>query len=343
MAQINKPDEYFNTKLYSGTVSSQSITGVGFQPDWVWIKYRSDIANHHLYDSVRGVQKRLNSNTTNAEATSVNNLTSFDSDGFTIGTDNDINESGQTYASWNWLASNTTASNTDGSITSTVSANTTSGFSIVSYTGNSTAGATVGHGLGVAPDMMIIKNRTSSSNTWTVYHHKLSNPATKFLGLNLSGAEDTSTTNFNSTVPSSSVITLGTDAGTNGSTTMIAYCFAEKKGFSKAFSYSGNGSSDGSYIHLGFLPAWVLVKRTDSANAWHLFDNKRNTFNPNDRGLFPNTSDAENTGNAIDFLSNGIKFYSADGGYNGSGGSYIGLAFASNPFVTSTGIPTVAR
>jgi hypothetical protein len=341
---IDKPTDYFNTVLYTGNGSTQSITGVGFQPDWIWGKGRTLVGyNHGLVDSVRGTGKNIYSNLTEAEATYSTGVTSFDSDGFSVGSGNVFNNGSNTYVAWNWLAGGTASSNTDGSITSTVSANTTSGFSIVSYTGNSTAGATVGHGLGVAPDMMIIKNRTSSSNTWTVYHHKLSNPATKFLGLNLSGAEDTSTTNFNSTVPSSSVITLGTDAGTNGSTTMIAYCFAEKKGFSKAFSYSGNGSSDGSYIHLGFLPAWVLVKRTDSANAWHLFDNKRNTFNPNDRGLFPNTSDAENTGNAIDFLSNGIKFYSADGGYNGSGGSYIGLAFASNPFVTSTGIPTVAR
>ena len=343
---IKKPTDYFNTLDYNGNGSNRSIIDVGFQPDWVWLKRRDQASFHYIFDSIRGVQKKISSNSTAAETTVSTSLTSFDSDGFGLGTEGDVNESGGTYVSWNWLASNTTASNTDGSITSTVSANTTSGFSIVSYTGNSTAGATVGHGLGVAPAMMIIKNRTSSSNTWTVYHHKLSNPATKFLGLNLSGAEDTSTTNFNSTVPSSSVITLGTDAGTNGSTTMIAYCFAEKKGFSKFGSYTGNGSTDGTFVYTGFKPAFVLSKCTSlAAEDWNINDNKRPGYNVIQNALLPNSNSAEVTASyqAIDTLSNGFKWRGDNGRVNASGATYIYMAFAENPLVGTNNIPATAR
>ena len=339
---IKKPSSYFNTVLYTGNGSTQSITGVGFQPDWVWGKNRDTTNWHNLEDIVRGETKRLSSNSTDAEATEPNNITSFDSDGFSVGNGNNLNGNGYRIVAWNWLASNTTASNTDGSITSTVSANTTSGFSIVSYTGNSTAGATVGHGLGVAPAMMIIKNRTSSSNTWTVYHHKLSNPATKFLGLNLSGAEDTSTTNFNSTVPSSSVITLGTDAGTNGSTTMIAYCFAEKQGFSKFGSYTGNGNADGTFVYTGFKPAWVMVKNASNAfEEWGIWDSKRDVSNIVTRRLVANITAAENTSDYLDFTSNGFKIRTSANGLNQSGSNLIYMAFAEEPLVGDN--PCTAR
>jgi len=337
---IDRPDLYFNTKLYTGNGSTQSISGIGFQPDWVWIKARTIDYSHSLFDSVRGVQLRLQTNNTEAEGTDTQSVTAFNSDGFSIGNSSSVNENSNNFVAWNWLASNTTASNTDGSITSTVSANTTSGFSIVSYTGNGTA-STIGHGLGTTPSMIIVKKR-SVAGSWYVYHQSLGN--TKRLVLDTTSASTTDANAWNNTSPTSSVFSVGASGTTNASgATHIGYCFAEKKGFSKAFSYTGNGSTDGSFTYLGFRPAFVIVKRTDSANAWHLFDNKRNTFNPNDKGLFPDTSDAENTGNQIDFLSNGIKFYSGDGGYNGSGGSYIGLAFAESPFVTSTGIPTTAR
>ena len=350
MAQINKPDDYFNTVTWTGDgSSSRNITGVGFQPDWVWVKCRNATVSHALYDAVRGASNLLNSNTTSAEGTNAA-VNAFISDGFTVNSDSYVNLSSNTYVGWNWLGANGTASNTDGSITSTVSANTTTGFSIVSYTGNSTAGATVGHGLGVAPAMMIIKNRTSSSNTWTVYHHKLSNPATKFLGLNLTGAEDTSTTNFNSTVPSSSVITLGTDAGTNGSTTMIAYCFAEKKGYSKFGSYTGNGQSeDGPFIYTGFKPAFVIVKKYDSAGGnWVMWDNKRSDVpnaNVNDQVLYPNASDAElsSATREIDTLSNGFKIRGEGGNINADADNFIYMAFAENPLVGTNNIPATAR
>jgi len=336
---LDKPTDYFNTVLYTGdNTSSRDITGVGFQPDFTWIKQRSDVFSHVLGNSVSGDNKFLSSNGTGAEGTDSSKFRTFVSDGFQVGSHASVNRTSDTYVGWNWLASNTTASNTDGSITSTVSANTTSGFSIVSYTGTG-ANATVGHGLGSAPTMIIVKN-INSTNDWNIGHPAMGWDKRLFFNSNA----ESSGASWNSTAPTSSVFSIGTASATNTSgNSHIAYCFAEKKGFSKAFSYSGNGSSDGSFTYLGFRPAFVIVKRTDSANAWHLFDNKRNTFNPNDRGLFPDTSDAENTGNQIDFLSNGIKFYSGDGGYNGSGGSYIGLAFAENPFVTSTGIPTTAR
>ena len=342
---IDRPDLYFNTKLYTGTVSSQSITGVGFQPDWVWIKYRSDIANHHLYDSVRGVQKRLNSNTTNAEATSVNNLTSFDSDGFTIGTDNDINESGQTYASWNWLAGGTASSNTDGSITSTVSANTTSGFSIVSYTGTG-SNATIGHGLGIAPSMIIVKDRDNTT-FWGVYHKSLG--ATKYLDLDQTNASATSSLLWNDTEPTSSVFSVGTNGRVNNNTEKyISYCFTEKKGFSKFGSYTGNVSTDGTFIYTGFKPAFVIMKRTDTTGHWLLFDNNRSSSGGSNliqEYLYPNLSDAESSDatRGIDFLSNGFKQRNNFSAINASGGSYIYMAFAKSPFTTSTGIPTTAR
>ena len=338
MAQINKPNEYFNTVLYTGNGSTQSVTGVNFQPDLVWIKKRSATSDHMWHDIARGVTNAIRSNTTGAENSQSNYLTAFDSDGFTVGSSNDVNTNGSTFASWNWLASNTTVSNTVGDINSTVSVNTTSGFSIVSFTGTGST-ATVGHGLGVTPKMFIVKNR-SSIETWRPYHVALGGG--QALALNDVNATDTDAAYWSNTNPTSSVFTVGTTPGTNGSgNSMIAYCFAEVKGFSKIGSYTGNGNADGTFIYTGFKPAWVLVKRTDSANAWHLFDNKRNTFNPNDKGLFPNTSDTENTGNQIDFLSNGIKFYSADGGYNGSGGSYIYMAFAAEPLVGDN--PATAR
>ena len=336
---INKPTDYFNTKLYSGSVSSQSITGVGFQPDWVWIKYRSDIANHHLYDSVRGVQKRLNSNTTNTEATSVNNLTSFDSDGFTIGTENDINESGQTYASWNWLASNSTASNTDGSITSTVSANTTSGFSIVSYTGTG-SNATVGHGLGAIPKIVIIKNRDRASG-WHVGGDAIGS-VNQYLNLNDTNAIDSATTGFKSF--SSTTFGIGSDTDWNASSeSIIAYCFAEKKGFSKFGSYTGNGSTDGPMVYTGFKPAWIMIKRTDSTHNWSIIDSIRSINDGSMEFLLADTNSAEDTDPFYDIVSNGFKLRDTALRVNASGGSYIYLAFAESPFTTSTGVPTTAR
>jgi len=342
MAQINKPDEYFNTVLYTGNGGTNAITGVGFQPDWVWIKNRPDAKDHQIYDSVRGTTKVIGSDRTSAEATVSNGLTAFGSDGFTVGADSNVNDNGDSHVSWNWLASNTTASNTDGSITSTVSANTTSGFSVVSYTGTG-ANATVGHGLGSAPSMIIVKNR-SAVKDWVIYHKSLGN--TKFLEFTTSG-EQTASNRWNNTTPTNSVFSLGSDNGANGSgNSHIAYCFAEKKGFSKFGSYTGNGNADGPFIYTGFRPAFVMTKRTDGASDWAMMDNKRpNEFNVVQNYLKAQANDAEQTDDSfnIDILSNGWKARYNNGNYNASGGSYIYMAFAENPLVGTNNIPATAR
>lgn len=337
---IKKPSDYFNTKLYSGNSSTQSISGINFKPDFVWIKARNQAYNHFLFDIARGVQKRIKTNSTDAEST-VTGLTSFDTDGFSLGSNVDMNGSGVNFASWNWLGANGTASNTDGSISSTVSANTTSGFSIVSYTGTG-ANATIGHGLGVAPKVVIIKNRDSAVN-WMMYNEAFGDN-TKALSLNSTAALDTSANFFNSTSPTSTVFSVGTNANTGGASNFIAYCFAEKQGFSKFGSYVGNGSTDGTFIYTGFKPSMIIVKRTDSLGSWRMWDNKRNPYNLTDTNLRPNTSDTDDTsGNQIDMLSNGFKIRATVniGDTNASGGSYIYMAFAEEPLVGDN--PATAR
>jgi hypothetical protein len=337
---LDKPAEYFNTKLYTGNAGTQSITGVGFAPDWVWFKARNNTDTHAVFDIVRGVQQRLIPNNTSAEGTQSNGLTSFDSDGFTVGDAGIVNQS-YNYVAWNWLANGAGVSNTAGSITSTVSANTTSGFSIVSYTGTG-SNATVGHGLGVAPDMIITKVRANSGNNWAVFHKSLG--AGNIIWLNLTNAIDADTSFWNNTTPTSSVFSIGTQGDTNRSAnTIIAYCFAEKKGFSKFGSYTGNGSADGTFVYTGFKPAFILYKNsTAGGDSWQMFDNKRLGFNVKNRQLQPNAN-AEQTSDNIDFLSNGFKQKTNASGGNGSSATYIYMAFAESPFTTSTGIPTTAR
>ena len=343
-SDIDKPSEYFNTKLYTGNGSTQSITGVGFQPDWVWLKARDTTYNHQLFDSVRGATIRLFSDLTNAESTNASSLTSFDSDGFSIGNIVGINESPRPYVSWNWLAGGTASSNTDGSITSSVSANTTSGFSIVSYTGNGVAGATVGHGLGAVPKMLIIKRRNNIDN-WPVYHSDLGG-SNNSIFLELTNAKRDDLNMWNSTTPSSSLVTIGDrDEVNNDGSTYIAYCFAEKKGFSKFGSYTGNSNADGTFVYTGFKPSWVMVKASSSTGSWNMYDNKRETFNVMDSLLFAegNYSETTSSVNLIDFTSNGFKCRGTGSGTNDSAITYIYMAFAENPLVTSTGIPATAR
>ena len=340
---IKKPSDYFNTKVYTGTGSSLALTGVGFQPDWTWIKRRNGTAYHWLIDAVRGSTKAIYSNGTEAEQTQSQGITSFDSDGFTLGTNSDVNGSSDTYASWNWLGANGTASNTDGSITSTVSANTTSGFSIVSYTGTG-ANATVGHGLGVAPKMIIVKDRSAAKN-WTVYHIGVGND--KDILLDVTNTENTSTA-WNNTTPTSSVFSIGTLGNVNtSSNNYIAYCFADVQGYSKFGSYTGNGNADGTFVYTGFKPAWILIKHSGGGTAggeqWNLQDVKRSTYNPSIISLFPNTTDADNstTNNSLDILSNGFKVRTVDNRLNNSGATYIYMAFAEEPLVGDN--PATAR
>jgi len=341
---INKGSDYFNTVLYSGNAGTQSITGVGFQPDFTWVKRRSGATSHGLTDSVRGAGLTLFSDTTGVEQDYSAYFTSFDSDGFSLAIGGNVyNASGSTYASWNWLAGGTASSNTDGDITSSVSANTTSGFSIVSYTGNGSAGSTVGHGLSQAPNMIISKRRSGTSN-WQVGHDGLTSWDYYLQGLDTTNAQSNSNNVWNDTAPSSSFYTVGTNVGTNSSgSTYIAYCFHSVKGFSKFGSYTGNGSTDGTFVYTGFKPAFVIMKRTNTTGEWGIFDDKRNTFNVATSELKANASDAEEINGAIDFLSNGFKLRDTALFMNGSGSTYIYMAFAENPFVSSTGTPVTAR
>ena len=338
---IKKPSDYFDTKLYTGNGSTQSITGVGFQPDWVWIKNRSSVTNHEVADVVRGANKLLKTNATDAEQSISTKITSFDSDGFGIGSDANVNGSGNSLVAWNWLAGGTGVSNTDGTITSTVSANTTSGFSIVSYTGNATAGATVGHGLGVAPSMIILKKTSASGTDWFVYHKSIG--ATHYLGLNQTYDKQDQILAWNDTAPTSSVFSLGSGGSSNGNgDTFIAYCFSEVKGFSKFGSYVGNGSADGTFVYTGFKPAWVMIKNTTTVGKhWVMHDNKRNTFNPTNKELVAQGSGQEVDDTRFDFLSNGLKIRDSASYVNTSGDTYIYMAFAEEPLVGDN--PATAR
>jgi hypothetical protein len=338
---LDKPTDYFNTNLWSADDSNPRSITTTHATDWVWIKSRNQAYIHRLFDSVRGATKRLRSNGTNAEDTASSEVTAFTSTGYTI--DSGLNSTGPTtnWVGWSWKAGGTASSNTDGSITSTVSANTTSGFSIVQYTGNGSANQTVGHGLGAVPKMIIFK-RTNSSSDWIVYHNKTG--ATKYLSLNGTGAASAYEPYFANTEPTSSVFTVDTAGDINGSgNTFVAYCFSEVKSFSKFGNYVGNGSSDGSYIHLGFKPAFVMVKDSTSSGQWFMRDNKRDTYNPAVKTLYANGGGAEEDAQPWDMLSNGFKMRNTDTDLNNSGETYIYMAFAENPFVTSTGIPTTAR
>ena len=342
---IDNSELYFQTKLYAGNGSSQSITLDGsenMQPDWVWIKSRTDTRKHNLYDVVRGTNKRLVSNADSAEDEPDSNagVNAFNSDGFTVGSETDVNGSSRNFVAWNWLAGGSASSNSDGSITSSVSANTTAGFSIVTYTGTGSA-ATVGHGLGAVPKMFWTKRR-DSSESWGVYHH--TQGAGKFLRLESTNAVDTSSTLWNNTTPTSSVFSIAVGGIANTSSgTYVAYCFAEKKGYSKFGSYTGNASTDGTFVYTGFKPAFLIVKNTaTSPTDWIMIDNKRPGYNEN-LPMQPNKTDAEGSSATADLLSNGFKVRNQYGGFNGSGAITIYMAFAESPFVNSNGIPTNAR
>ena len=341
---INKSTDYFNTKLYTGNGSdNNAITGVGFQPDMVWLKNRSTTNSHYLQDAVRTATKNLKVDGSDAEETRTGSLKSFDSDGFTLGTETAINGNGNNLVSWNWKANGAGSSNSDGSITSTVSANTTAGFSIVSWTGNNTNGATVGHGLGTAPSVVFFKNR-GSVNSWHVYHKSLSTPQTSLLLLDTNGATYTSNNYMSGTVPSSSLLYLGNSGATNeNGVNFIAYCFVEKTGYSKFGKFIGNGSTDGTFIYTGFKPSFVIAKESSSTGHWRMRDDKRMTAgNPIDKLLRPDQSNAEQTEDNVDFLSNGFKMRTTGGENNGSGDTYIYMAFGQS-LVGSNNVPATAR
>ena len=344
---INKPTDHFETKLHNGTGSSKTLA-YDFEVDFFWTKKRNDGYGAYIYDSVRGNNKRLQVSQTNAEGTTGNTISFGNSSGVTIGSDSGnygVNQtqtdggSAATYVGWGWLAGGSASSNSDGSITSSVSANTTAGFSIVSYTGTG-SNATVGHGLGAVPKMIFFKDRETSVD-WGVYAEPIGN--TKEMYLSTNDAAGTNSGAFNNTTPTSSVFTIGTSSRYNPSSKgVIAYCFAEVKGYSKIGLYTGTGSVR-TYIHTGFKPAWVIRKRTDSANNWGMNDNKRNPFNIAEELLTADTTNAASDGTGIDMLSNGFRVMTNSSLHNTSGGTYLYMAFAESPFVTSKGIPTTAR
>jgi hypothetical protein len=328
---ILQGDDYFGVSLWTGNGTSQTITGLDFQPDFVWQKERSSTGWNNLIDAVRGVGNRLFSNTTNAQSFSAQSLTAFTSSGFSIGNDGDWNESGQTNVAWSWKANGAGSSNVAGTITSTVSVNTTAGFSIVTYTGNASSGATVGHGLGVAPSFIIAKNRTQTGVDWPTYHISTGNNGG--CTLNETAAKTTTSGWWNNTTPSSTVYTVGSGAQTNGSgQSMVAYCFAAVAGYSAFGSYTGNGSADGPFVYLGFRPKYVMFKSTSNLREWFIVDTSRSPSNVVNTYLRANTSSAEGTDTMNDIVSNGFKLRSSDTAFNGSGETYIYAAFAESPF-----------
>ena len=321
---IDNPGEYFNTKLYTGTGSSHAITGVGFAPNWVWIKKRSASGAHGLLDTVRGVHESLASNSNGGTNDDSNSLTAFGSDGFTVGSSGAFNGGSATFASWNWKET------------------ATAGFDIVTYSGSAASSKTISHSLSAVPKMIIVKCRSADEN-WAVYHHTLGN--THALFLNTTGAKS-DTPVFADTTPTSSVFSVSADdrTGADGKT-YVAYVFADVKGYSKFGSYTGNGNANGTFIYTGFKPAFVIRKKSSGAESWQMHDNKRDTFNVVYHRLLAedNGSEYTSSSNQLDFLSNGFKMRATNDGGNASGGTYIYMAFAENPFVTSGGVPATAR
>ena len=348
MAYISfQPSDHYSTKLYTGTGSSNAITSVGFQPDFTWIKARTGSKSHRLFDSPRGVTNWIASDNGGPENTTAESLKSFDSDGFTLGTYDHVNDNTVTFASWNWKAGTTTGIAGSPSITPTsYSFNATSGFSIIKYTGNGVSGATLPHGLGVAPQLIIIKNRDATMD-WVSYHEPLGN--TKYMVLNTTGAAATSTTRWNDTTPGATLFTIGdTDKLNSNTVDYIAYVWAPIRGYSKFGSITGNGNADGPFIYTGFRPAFVMTKSIQDAgdNNWHMMDDKRNGFNDQNWLIQADLAIAEETGASyewVNLLSNGFKIITSNGSINSSSQSYLYMAFAEFPLVSSNSKPGTAR
>jgi len=354
---IDDPSVYFQTALYTGNGSTgQNITNDGnsdLQPDWVWAKRRDANTSHGLVDSSRGVRKVLSSNGTSAEVaeSAGNTLTAFLSDGFTVGDDGNytaFNANGSSIVAWQWKANGGTTTSVSASgtvLAGTYQANTTAGFSIITYTGEDDTVNTVTHGLGAVPAWIIVKGRSGSGRHWRIYHHKnTSAPETDYLKLNATDATADDVNYWYDTAPTSSVFSISTANDVNANTeTYVAYCFTEIQGYSKFGTYTGNGNADGPFVYTGFKPAWIMIKRTDSTEGWHILDNKRD-FNENNTRLQAESNGADDTSeDGLDMLSNGFKIRTSWAGHNASSGTYIYMAFAESPFVSSKGVPTTAR
>jgi len=345
---VNKSTDYFNTKLYTGNGSTNAITGVGFQPDWVWCKDRSAGNNNIVHDAVRGVNYQVYTDLTNAQTNASGFLTAFGTDGFTLGSDGAINASSNNYASWNWKAGTTSGINQDSaSITpSAYSFNQAAGFSIIKYTGTGST-ATLPHGLGVTPNLILIKKLSGADNWTWKSDGGISGYTgfTKYMYLNNAGVGvATDSSNEFQYNPTATKFSLGTNGGVNGSgATYVAYCFANKVGYSRVGGYIGNGNASGAFVNTGFRPKFVLTHRLDSGDAYTIMDTARDTFNVADKRLFPHQSNAENTSlDVMDMLSNGFKFRTTDAAFNDTGGVYVYLAFGQS-LVGTNNIPATAR
>jgi hypothetical protein len=344
MAQINKPSEYFRIKTYTGNATNDTaITwdeSSNMQPDFLWFKNRSQTQSHALFDVIRGADKRLISNSTGAEGTEATNLDSFDTNGFTVDYEAIVNGSGDNMVTWGWSAGGTAVSNTDGNVNTTVSANPTNGFSIISAnTGSTTGELTLGHGLNAVPSMFIWKNRDDAGQNWQVYHKST---GTGLMRLNDTGAVNNDVVFWNT--HTTSLFKMTTHMYSQNKN-FIGYCFAEKKGFSKFGSYVSNANIDGTFVYLGFKPAFVIIKKTNGAGSWFMLDNKRNTYNPVNTRLTAegNYVDDTNSAYATDFVSNGFKLRTNSNPNDGSGNTFIYMAFAENPLVGTNNIPATAR
>jgi len=341
---IKKPTDYFRTKLYTGNGAVRSITfdeSGNMQPDLIWLKSRTTTASWLSNDAVRGATKRLKLDMNSAESTETGMITSFDTNGFSLGTTGTSNANGETFVAFNWKANGAGSSNSDGSINSTVSANTVSGMSIVKFTGTGSAG-TVGHGLGAVPKMIIIRNYDEGAN-WNVYHHKLPTGAAgqgSYLTLNDTSSYSDSSTMWNNTAPTSSVFSVGGvgDVNTNGSKS-IAYCFADKTGYSKFDSWVSNNNANGTFVYTGFAPSFVMLKEYDGTNQWVMYDNKRPGYNQTSNALFANGTSVEATDLGVDLLSNGYKIRATN---NQNSGNYIYMAFGQS-LVGSNNVPCSGR
>ena len=353
---IDDPSAHFQVATWSGNGSNQAITNDGnsdLQPDFIWIKERDGTGQHSAFDSSRGVQKELKIDEDGAESTASQSVTAFNSDGFTVGTAGDYNGSDNSQVAWQWKANGGTTTTNDasstgvGSIDSVYQANTTAGFSIVSYTGTGSAG-TIAHGLGAVPSWMVVKNRSKSGGEgWMVYHQgNTSAPETEHLQIHNTNATSDNDIAWNDTAPTSTVFSVKDDDSTNDSgETHVAYCFTDIQGYSKFGDYVGNGNDNGPFVYTGFKPAWLMIKRT-TANAWGIYDSARGVFNEITMNLDADRTDAENTAtnyDDLDFLSNGFKLREENDDINASGGTYIYMAFAEHPFVSSKGVPATAR
>ena len=356
---VDNPELYFQTKLYSGNGSTNAITLDGsenMQPNWTWIKNRplSGGFAHNIFDSVRGTNKKIETDNSGAQSSETNTVNSFDSDGFTLGNDagtDEVNKSGTTFVSWNWKAGTSVSGNTTGSGSAKAyagSVSTTAGFSIIRYVGNGTNGHTIPHHLGAAPRWILVKRLDSSSGgDWTTLHMALPNGAGDFMEFNSTGAKQTSIARWRNATPTSSVFTVASGVEVNGDDSpYIAYCFAEKQGYSKFGSYTGTEAADGAFVHLGFRPAFVIQKNSAYTGNWQMYDNKRPGFNATDNHFSANSSDPEITDNAdstMDFCASGFKLNGVDNASSNWSNLYIYMAFAEQPLVSSSGVPATAR